>query len=283
MFKLFSLNSKTILSLMLLALFVSTEALAQLSVSPKRVIFEQRIQAAQLQLLNAGNKTKTYRIHFKQMRMTVQGGFEVINGQNPALNNERFANQAIRFSPRQVTLAPRASQTITVLVRKPKGFANGEYRSHLTFSELPSDDSIENNSSNDSFALQMTPLLGMSIPIIIRQGQLNQQVEIKNPSLSSVKSVLQLNLELHQLGQTSVYGELIAKFNPDDGSPALEIGKVKGVSVLTPLEWRQVVIPLNKTSKNLMLNQGSISIIYNNLEQYSSKLQPQLAQIDLRI
>ena len=120
--------------LLLVVLLLSCQSvLAQLSVSPKRVIFEGRERSQELLLLNTGDTSKTYRIHFKQLLMTEQGGFAAV--ESPAFS----ASQAVRFSPRQVTLAPGSSQTVRLLLRKPKGFADGEYRSHLTFSELPDD------------------------------------------------------------------------------------------------------------------------------------------------
>lgn len=275
------------LKIILLLVLASQSAWAQLSVSPKRVIFEGRERSQELLLLNTGETSKKYRIYFRQLKMTQEGGYEPLDDSTTDDKNvddkndeNHFASQAVRFSPRQVTLAPGMTQTIRLLVRKPKGFTDGEYRSHLTFSEIPDDNigqSIETPSADQGFAFQMRPLLGMSIPIIIRQGKLSQAVEIKQASIESNE----LNFELHRKGLASVYGLITATFTPKDGSPAIEIGRIKGVSVLTPLEWRSVTLPLSEEIKGL--SQGELQITYSNLEEKSAKRLPILSQHSLKL
>ena len=123
----------------------------------------------------------------------------------------------------------------------------------------------------------MRALLGMSMPIIVRQGKLSQQVEIKKPQLGSDT----LELELHRKGQASVYGLLTANFTPAGEQQTIEIGRAKGVSVLTPLEWRKVEVPLSY--KDLDLSQGELVISYSNLEKKSSQSQPLLTEYRLQL
>lgn len=259
-------------------LLISHVTFAQLSVSPKRVIFENRERSQELLLINTGETTKKYRIHFKQLKMTQDGDYETIEGNGS--EDDFFASKAVRFSPRQVTLKPGMTQTIRLLVRKPKGFKDGEYRSHLTFSEIPDDGDqfgVERPQQPQGFAFQMRPLLGMSIPIILRQGKLSQGVEIKNTSLSKDA----VSLELHRQGQASVYGQINAVFQPESGLPPIEVGEIKGVSVLTPLDWRKVTIPL--TEEVNALGAGELKITYSNLEENSAKKLPILSEHSLKL
>ena len=261
-----------------LLLLTSNIAVAQLSVSPKRVIFENRERSHELVLINTGDTTKKYRIHFKQLKMTQKGGYETIADQGA--EDDLFASKAVRFSPRQVTLRPGQTQTVRLLVRKPKGFVDGEYRSHLTFSEIPDDSDefgVERAEQPEGFAFQMRPLLGMSMPIILRQGKLSQGVEIKNVSANDKT----LNLELHRQGQASVYGKINVVFQPINNSPAVEVGEIKGVSVLTPLDWREVAIPLTDELKNL--GAGELQLTYSNLEENSAIKQPILSRYSLKL
>lgn len=271
------LSNLTIKSLLLLALLSQT-AWAQLSVSPKRVIFEDRERSHELLLINTGDKTKKYRIGFKELKMTANGGYETIQ----AKGNEHLllASRAVRFSPRQVTLKPGMTQTVRLLVRKPKGFVDGEYRSHLTFSEVPDDGDqfgAPKDAVDQGFAFRMRPLLGISIPIIVRQGKLAQAAQIKQVKLNGTE----IKLELHRSGQASVYGEISAMFKPTQNLPAVEIGLIKGVSVLTPLLSREVTIPLIEQIKDL--GPGELQITYSNLEQNSVKTMPVLAKHSVKL
>ncbi len=266
-----SFISKSFIKLVFLLALTSQSAWAQLSVSPKRVIFEGRERAQELLLINTGNKTKKYRIGFKQLKMNTAGGYETAVNSDDSL----FASDAVRFSPRQVTLEPGQSQTVRLLVRKPKNFVDGEYRSHLTFSEIPSDDDqfgVPKNDAPQGFAFRMRPLLGISIPIIVRQGKLSQAVSIKKPTIGGNV----VNLELHREGQASVYGEIKVDFKPQGAGQEVTLGVVKGVSVLPPLDWRKVTVPLSEQIKNL--GEGELHITYSNLEVKSAGKMPILSE-----
>ena len=43
------------------------------------------------------------------------------------------AADLVRYSPRQVELAPGEVQTVRIQIRKPEGLKDGEYHSHLVF------------------------------------------------------------------------------------------------------------------------------------------------------
>lgn len=265
-------------TLALLLAMTSQNAWAQLSVSPKRVIFEDRERSQELLLINTGNKTKKYRIGFKQLKMNTAGGYEPVA--RAETEQALFASDAVRFSPRQVTLEPGMSQTVRLLVRKPRGFIDGEYRSHLTFSEIPDDTDqfgVPQTNVQQGFAFRMRPLLGISIPIILRQGKLSQAVTIKKPTMGANV----VNLELHRVGQASVYGEIKVNFKPQNNQEEITLGTIKGVSVLPPLDWRKVTVPLNEQIKNL--GQGELHITYSNLEVKSATKQPVLSKQVLKL
>lgn len=273
-----SFSAKFLSTLVLGLTMVSQVAWGQLSVSPKRVIFEGRERSQELLLINTGNKTKKYRIGFKQLKMNEAGGYEAVTKEER--ENHLFASDAVRFSPRQVILQPGMAQTVRLLVRKPKGFNDGEYRSHLTFSEVPIEGEqfgVTQPQAANGFAFRMRPLLGVSIPVIVRQGKLSQSVDIKKTELKANE----LNLELHRQGQASVYGELIVNFKGQNNGEQKVIGNIKGVSVLPPLDWRSVSVPLTEPLEQL--GQGEIQITFSNLEVNSAKQLPVLSRQVLKL
>ena len=56
-----------------------------------------------------------------------------------AAPGEHFADGMLSWSPRQITLQPGTAQVVRLMVRKPEGLAEGEYRSHLDFMDLVAD------------------------------------------------------------------------------------------------------------------------------------------------
>ena len=132
-------NRIPILPLLTVALALITPSLlpAQqggLLVAPTRLVFEGRSRGGEVTLVNSGTETTTYRIEVIRLRMKEDGSFEdVVEPQA----GERFANDLIRYSPRQVTLDPGVPQTVRVQLRLPAALEEGEYRSHLLFRAIP--------------------------------------------------------------------------------------------------------------------------------------------------
>ena len=144
--------------------------IGDLLVAPTRLVFEGRTRAAELTLLNIGRQTATYRISFTHLRMTETGDLKEIE---TAEAGDRFADDLIRYSPRQVTLDPNVAQTIRLQVRKPEGLADGEYR-HLLFAVPPEssqpETSVEASEKKTGYSIRLTPIYGVSIPVIVRSG-----------------------------------------------------------------------------------------------------------------
>lgn len=175
-----SLIVSTFLVSVLSLLFTpAAHALGELLVSPTRLIFEKHTRTASVSIVNAGNETKTYRIQFVERRMTPEGGFEEVKQAKPG---EQFSSKMIRFSPRQVVLQPGQAQAIRLMLRKPAKLADGEYRSHLLFRAIPkaNTSSLAKLSDSKSISIKLTPIIGISIPVIVRHGQVSAAIQVEN-------------------------------------------------------------------------------------------------------
>lgn len=233
-------------------------------VAPTRVVFEGRDRTAEVNVMNTGDKTANYRISFVRKRMTETGDFQTITEANPG---EQFSDEMIRFSPRQIELPPGKSQTIRLLLRKPAKLGEGEYRSHLLFQNVPriKQQSIETLAQRDQndISITLTPIIGITIPVIVRQGQTKaiailNQLSLIRPTKQDPRHMLAFNIERD--GNQSIYGDLTVIFTPKNGS-AKVIGRANGVSVYTPNTLRQVklVLPL---PQGVQLEKGTISVEY---------------------
>jgi len=145
---------------------------------PTRIVFAGNQRAAQLELINNGTESATYRISLVNRRMSETGAF---SGIDVPLPGEQFAEDMLRYSPRQVTLAPGAGQAVRIMVRKPANLAPGEYRSHMLFAKQPDPEgrtSVEssNATATTRSAITLTALVGASIPVIVRHGQHRRSV-----------------------------------------------------------------------------------------------------------
>lgn len=256
----------------LLMLLPQSPALADLMLHPTRLVFEKNQRAAQLDLINNGNETTTYRIHLANRRMGETGEFSSVDTPAPG---EQFADGMLRYSPRQVTLAPGAAQTVRVLLRKPAGLAPGEYRSHLmieTVAEARAQTSIEERSRDPEPGLEvkLIPLVGVSIPVIVRHGETSaavtvSNVELQHPSGGQPASV---SFELRRSGNRSVYGNLAVTFTPGNGVEQRVAG-ADGVAVYTPNLLRRVKMQLQPGTAPA---HGTLRVVYRGRLEEGGKL-----------
>lgn len=226
-------------------------AAANLMLHPTRIVFDKNQRAAQVELVNNGSSTLTYRISLVNRRMNETGEFSEAN---PPLPGEQFADEMLRHSPRQVVLAPGAAQTVRVQLRKPAELASGEYRSHLLFTQIGDALPEPGAGASDGLEIKLTALLGASIPVIVRHGPTAATATLANLSLERAHAGEPpvLAFEIQRQGNRSLYGDLVVMFTPDGGAEQT-LARANGVAVYTPNPRRRVRIALPPASASGML------------------------------
>lgn len=248
------------------------QAAGDLMIFPTRIVFDKNRRAAQVDLTNAGTTSGSYRITVQNKRMTELGEFIEVKS---ALPGELFADKIIQYSPRQVELAPGGGQVVRIMLRKPADLAPGEYRTHLVFTRLPDakpqnlDDA--NKPSEKEIGMTLTPLIGVSIPIIVENGELQAGGTLSGLRLLPVKKdeppVLEMRLE--RTGTRSLYGDFLVKFIPKSGSEQT-VGVAKGVAVYSPNPSRLMKIVLRADPPE-SLKKGKIVVLFNESNEAGGK------------
>lgn len=266
---------------LLLALLAGT-ARADLMLYPTRVVLEGADRAAQVELINNGTESATYRISLVNRRMTETG--EIVPVDTP-LPDERFADSMLRYSPRQVRLEPGEAQTIRLMAAPPAKLPEGEYRSHLQIDRLPlpsGQSSIETATAkgNRGIAVQLRALIGASIPVIVREGNPAASVAISGLAFRQHQALglPVLSMELRRSGSRSVYGDITVTFIPDKGEPQ-EVGRAGGVAVYTPNPLRRASLILEPPARGTLSN-GKLQVTYSQRPEDGGKVLAQ-ATLDL--
>jgi P pilus assembly chaperone PapD len=258
---------------------LSWPAHAELMLHPTRIVFDKNQRAAQVELINNGSKPASYRISLVNRRMTDAGKFEPAD---TPVEGERFADSMLRYAPRQVTLQPGTAQTVRISLRKPADLAEGEYRSHLLFDKLPDVEgsaSIENRGEAGGIGVVLNALVGASMPIIVRHGNVGATVSLAGLALqkdAAQRPVLALRFEREGAG--SVYGDLSVTYTPRGGK-SQEVAQASGIAVYTPNRVRQAALPL-QLPKGTQLSAGTLEVTYRDRPEAGGKL---LAQASLQL
>jgi hypothetical protein len=238
-----------------------SSAQGDLLVTPRRVVFEGNKQKEELNLVNLGKDTATFSISFVQRRMKEDGSNESIDKPD---SGQMFADPYLRIFPRTVTLAPDEPQVIMLQCRRKPDMLPGEYRSHLYFRSEKEYNAIGmGNSANDSMRMnvQLTPIFGISIPVIIRSGPVNVSATLTGLQMETKEDTMTfLKFTINRTGNISLFGNLKVEYVPSQGKPHI-IGELNSVGVYTNINKRNIVIKLNKTS-GMFFNTGKLKVSY---------------------
>jgi hypothetical protein len=175
-----------------------------------------------------------------------------------------IAEPYLRVFPRKVTLAPGEPQAIMLQCRRIANMQSGEYRSHLyvrsekDYRPL----GIKNPFKDTTLAsVQLIPIFGISIPVIIRTGEVNVSTSISNLKLETRQDTLQiLQLTINRTGNCSSYGNLIVEYIPEQGKP-YQVGIAKSLGIYTNIDKRTISIRLTKIP-GLVLKKGNLKVRY---------------------
>lgn len=232
----------------------ASAGVGDLLVAPTRIVLDGR-RGTEVILNNIGDDVATYRISVELRRMTPDGRLIDVAAPNSA---EQAAHDMILYAPRRVTLPPNQPQAIRLSARAPQGLADGEYRVHLLFRAIPAPRAIAPAAGQkvEGVAFQLTPIYGVTIPVIVRLGNLQAKA-----GLANIRKVINdgkpaIALDISRAGDRSTFGEVrVLKAGITD-----PIALVRGVAVYTELGQRSVMVPIDPA--HLADASGQVTVQY---------------------
>jgi len=236
-----------------------------INVSPKRIVFDAAGHAATVYLFNRGDGAATYSISVIDRVMIPDGQIVSVDDAKKDASQAAFAAKVtsakdfIQFTPRRVTLKPNESQTIRLRAIKPDDLPPGEYRTHLTITSVPPEEAgltAEQAVTPGSreLSVRIVPVFSLSIPLIVRQGDVEVRAGLESPHLAWDEAPLApatgkpaklaaINVTIDRLGHNSVYGNVEVRSGDEI------LGAVHGVGVYPEVERRLVKVPLSRPPK----------------------------------
>lgn len=225
---------------LMLTLAPAQAGVGDLLVAPTRLVLNGG-RSAEVILNNIGDEPATYRISAEFRRMTPDGLLEEVSDPGAA---EKAAESMVIFAPRRVTLAPREPQSIRVSARPPRDLPDGEYRIHLLFRAIPPATPVATPASAPpkGLSFKLTPVYGVTIPVIVRLGNLSVQSGISDVRVEDQDGKPTIALQLHRTGTRSTFGEVrVLKSGVKE-----PVASGRAIAVYTELNEREVRIPVNE-------------------------------------
>ena len=212
-------------------------AAGDLLVAPTRIVLDGA-RGTEVILNNVGSETATYRISLELRRMDSEGRLdEVATGTET--DKEKATIAMVSYAPRRVTLPPNQPQVIRVGARLAPDVADGEYRAHMLFRAVPSAAAVT-AAPREGLSIALTPIYGVTIPVIVRKGALQAVATISDVRLVRGNGETALAFRMTRAGDRSVYGRLRVT-RPGLAKPLYE---ARGIAIYAEVAERTVSLPL---------------------------------------
>jgi P pilus assembly chaperone PapD len=221
----------------------ASAGVGDLLVAPTRIVLDGR-KGAEVILNNIGEEPATYRISVEFRRMTPEGS--LVDVEQPSAEDKAAADMIV-YAPRRVTLAPHQPQSIRIAARPPQGLPDGEYRVHMLFRAIPPATPAAQKADAPPQGLRfaLTPVYGVTIPVIVRLGNLEAKAGIANVHLEQKDGKPAVALDLSRAGARSTFGEVrVMKAGYKD-----PIAVQKAVAVYKEVNSRRLTIPVDPSFK----------------------------------
>jgi len=232
-------------------------AAGDLLVAPTRVVIEGG-RGTEVILNNVGTAEATYRISLELRRMTAEGRLEeVVTGTES--EKEKATLAMVSYAPRRVTLPPNQPQVIRVGARIAPELPDGEYRVHMLFRAVPDAQPVVEG-PRQGVSIALTPIYGITIPVIVRKGALQASAAISNVRLAQSEGQPALAFDLSRSGTRSVYGR-VRVMKAGIAKPLYE---ARGIAVYAELPARTVALPLPPEVAAVMTGPVTVQYLEDN-------------------
>ncbi len=241
--------------------FPAPAAKATVTITPTIVVIEGRERFADVNLVNVTDTTNSYAIDWMFNEMVEgQGTYKKVYKSTTDFD----LTKNVFFSPRRVTIQPKAMQKIRLALRlKGEPPAAGDYRAHLEMKQTSDTGGANTKLSapdgQKKMSVGVSVKVGFSIPVIYRVGEsdvmpvigsVTTTIEPKSGKIQAVIPVTRTD------GPYGVMGQLKVFYNDK------EVGLLRNANIFREVKSRTFHIPLNIPA----LSGGKLKIVYKHYD-----------------
>ncbi len=235
-----------------------------MGLAPLRQVLSIEHPSAQFTISNPSDRIMDARVSWVDLAATEAGYAPAA----PALREKLSAAPWLVVSPATFRLKPGARQLITVRIKNGAAPPKGERRSHLLIETEASRTPIRKASTG----LQVDIGLGMSAPVILRNGGKASAKITDVKLLRDDEGLLMLETSIKPSGDWSTYGRMVVTFTPKGGEKEL-LGVRENVAGFTDAQTRRVTIPFGFLS----LGAGELKVAYEGAAEFEGAIFDQRA------
>lgn len=246
--------------ILLLTFFVTSTAFARVDIIPRMVVIENRERSGEITVLNLSDKEETYTLKTINYKQDTVGAYTTLEEPLSPLFNPI---EVLRMSPKTFTLPPMGKQKVRLSLRRPADLPDGEYRFHLLAIAEKQPQKADTESGKVSVGLGIN--LGISIPVIVRQGELSasgklEDILLKTPSETKSKKP-EVTFKAIRSGTASTLGRIDVAWRPQGGDWK-NIGFVTNFNLFDEINERTGTITLDE----MPIGKGELRLSYTDTD-----------------
>lgn len=243
-------------------------------IHPQRIILTSQKSSDSIQITNTDTVEKTYKMSFVEYMPQKDGGYRTLENRDgklvyvshsvhpktkkvketltPLSETEvpfaKFSSPVVDFSPRKITLKPKETQLIRLMLNKkaPKE-ETVELRSHFLIEETNASLAAGTVSSTGGIKLDIQAQYSVTLPVIARFGDLKVEGSFKDIDVVSENNQAFVKVTLSRMGETrSLRGALVVLKKGGFFSSDVEMGRLNNIALYPNISERSFKIPLFK-------------------------------------
>jgi P pilus assembly chaperone PapD len=220
------------------------QAVAEVSYSKYRFVFDDNIRKDALLISNRGSSSVSCNASLSHFIMGDNGPTKLADSPDEVANS---AEKLLRYSPRQSNIGPNGTQVVRLLSRRRPGIKNGEYISYL---KLSCQEAVQKKQKSQS-QITVKPQFVHYFPLQVRVGKLTASTHFENARIIKNEGNYKVSVEQYRQGERSIIGDIEVKDKTGD-----VLGMIKNVAIYPSHSKREHKIKLKKTPK------GHLEIIF---------------------
>ena len=122
--------------------------------------------------------------------------------------------------------------------------------------------SVAASDSTEGITIELIPIVGVSIPVIVRHGNLSSTATLTDPGIvaaDDANSTPKIAVDINREGNSSIYGDLRVSFTPNGEEPVV-VAQANSLAVYANIDRRRFVMPLS-IPEGVDLSNGVLDII----------------------
>lgn len=224
------------LFILALAILGLSSAYASFTMSPHFVVLTADKKTNSVRILNSGTKIQNYIVAFTEFKQNKDGSYSNVEKTDTTL---MLASPYMLIGKKSISVNPKSSELIRIEAKFDK-LQDGEYRSHLFVQEQTPPDikGSDKKLENGKFAFDISANYGITIPVIIRKGNLDVSLAIVSATITEKNEQKGLLVAFERSGNRSVRGNIEVL----DGKK--QVSMLNDVAFYTDLTSREVLLPV---------------------------------------